>query len=265
MRSQPDAAEIPSETVPGSRGRRVALIHGFTQTRRCWGPVPEMLADHGEIVTVDAPGHGAAADLAMDLPTAGGRYAAALGTSVLIGYSMGGRLALHAALARPDLVAGLVLVGASPGIADDAERGERRRADEALAERILDIGVPAFVNEWLHNPLFAGLGPDNDQRAERLTNTAEGLASSLRLAGTGAQEPLWEMLGTITCPVLCVTGGDDVKFTTMARTMAARFGGPCDVEVVPGAGHSVHLENPGAFAATVTTWLSGLTGGEAVR
>ncbi len=258
MGTQPDESAIPFDTIRGPAGRRLALIHGFTQTRHCWGPVPQLLATHAEVITVDAPGHGDATELALDLATAGDRYATALGPAIFVGYSMGGRLAMHAALARPDLVEGLVLVGASPGIADDAERERRRTADGALAARILDIGVPAFIDEWLTNPLFDGLGPDNDHREERLANTPDGLASSLRLAGTGAQESLWGRLGSITCPVLCVTGGDDHKFTEVANAMGSLFGGKCRIVTIPRAGHSVHLEAPVAFADAVSEWLGTL-------
>jgi len=217
--------------------------------------VDGLLARHHQVVRVDAPGHGDAAELGLDLPTAGATYANALGPAVWIGYSMGGRLALHAAVTRPDLVRGLVLVGASPGISDATERTQRRQADEALADEIERIGTAAFIDRWLANPLFAGLGPDNNHRAQRLTNDPGGLATSLRLAGTGAQEPLWDQLAAITCPVLVVTGADDAKFATIADAMAPRFGGPCTTVAIDGAGHSVHLEQPEAFVEAVEGWL----------
>lgn len=258
----------PEATTPAGVAQRLVLVHGFTQNRRCWDPVDALLARRHQVVRVDAPGHGDAAALALDLPTAGATYADALGPAAWIGYSMGGRLALHAAVMRPDLVRGLVLVGASPGISDATERTQRRQADEALADEIERIGTAAFIDRWLANPLFAGLGPDNDHRTERLANDPGGLATSLRLAGTGAQEPLWDQLAAITCPVLLVTGADDAKFAAIADAMAPRFGGPCTTVTIAGAGHSVHLEQPGAFVAAVEAWLDGAlppgpTGGQA--
>lgn len=248
----PVAADVLAR--PGST--RLVLVHGFTQNRQCWSPIAETLAHRFEVVTVDAPGHGQAADMALDLADAGARFGDALGPAVWVGYSMGGRLALHAAVTRPDAVTALVLVGASPGIADATERSARRRSDEQLADRIEDIGVAQFIDHWLSLPLFANLDATNDQRTQRLSNTAGGLASSLRRAGTGAQEPLWDQLGSITCPVLLVTGGNDTKFTDLARTMEPLFGGRCDVVQVPGAGHSVHLEQPGVFADIVGNWVT---------
>jgi len=253
------AASDASPGVADASGRpahTVVLVHGFTQNRHCWSPVAETLAHRFEVVAIDAPGHGDAAALAMDLATAGEQYGRDVGPAVWVGYSMGGRLALHVALAHPKAVTALVLVGTSPGIADANERQARRRADNALADRIETMGVASFIDNWLSQPLFANLDASNDHRSQRVSNTASGLASSLRLAGTGAQQSLWEHLGAITCPVLLVTGADDTKFTALAHTMAPLFGGRCDVTEVSGAGHSVHLEEPDAFAAIVTDWIA---------
>lgn len=242
--------------------RRLVLVHGFTQTRRCWAPVDALLADcvgdSGDVVCVDAPGHGDAADIAWDLQTAGVSYAEAFGPAVWVGYSMGGRLALHAAALRPDMVTALVLVGASPGLADPTARAARQQADETLAADVEQLGVEAFVDRWLTQPLFAGLDATTSHRAERLANTAAGLASSLRLAGTGAQESLWGRLADITCPTLVVTGANDTKFGAIADDMVTAFGGPARHVTIAGAGHSVHLEQPEAFTDTVCGWLTSL-------
>ena len=109
----------------------------------------------------------------------------------------------------------------SPGIADEADRAARRAADDALADHIDDVGVEAFLDEWLAQPLFAGLDVDDQQRADRLTNTAAGLASSLRHAGTGAQASLWPRLRELNMPVLTIAGALDEKFTAIGRQIAA--------------------------------------------
>ena len=167
---------------------------------------------------------------------------------------MGGRVALHAALSHPDEVRALVLIGATAGIVDETERAARRAADERLAERIEEIGVEAFVDEWLANPLFAGLSAETALRADRLRNTAVGLAVSLRSTGTGTQEPLWGRLASITAPVLVLAGEHDAKFRELGSRLAteipdARF------DVVPAAGHTVHLEQPGATADAIASWF----------
>ena len=169
---------------------------------------------------------------------------------------MGARFTLHAALARPDLVQRLVLISGTAGIDDDAERADRRASDEALADHVLDLGVPAFLDEWLDLPLFAGLPPERAHRAAREANTAAGLASSLRLAGTGTQQPLWDRLAELAMPVLVVTGADDAKFTALGRGLVDGIGRNATLAVVEGAGHTVHLERPGPFLDVVVPWLA---------
>jgi 2-succinyl-6-hydroxy-2,4-cyclohexadiene-1-carboxylate synthase len=235
---------------------RVVLVHGFTQTRRCWQPFDELLAASFECRALDAPGHGDAAALALDVPAAAADLARRGGDAVYLGYSMGGRLCLRLALDYPTRVRGLVLVSASPGIADPSERRERVRRDEALAARIADIGVAAFVDEWLAQPLFANLPPANAHRDERLRNTVQGLASSLRLAGTGAQEPLWDRLAELAMPVLVIAGSLDKKFVTIGQQMVAAIGNNATFAEITAAGHSSPLEAPAATAQLVNDWLA---------
>jgi 2-succinyl-6-hydroxy-2,4-cyclohexadiene-1-carboxylate synthase len=236
----------------------ITLAHGFTQTGRSWDPFVELLAQRGldpaHISAVDLPGHGDSAAVRADLWGSAERLVAAGDTGTLVGYSMGGRVALHAALTHCDAVERLVLIGATPGIVDDRERKARRSADDGLADHIEAVGVPTFIDEWLSNPLFAGLTTETAQRADRLRNTASGLAWSLRLTGTGTQEPLWSRLANIECPVLLVVGADDGKFRTIADNMADLLTN-ATVAVVDGAGHSAHLEQPAATADLLLDWL----------
>jgi 2-succinyl-6-hydroxy-2,4-cyclohexadiene-1-carboxylate synthase len=147
-----------------------------------------------------------------------------------------------------------VLVSGTAGIDDADGRAARRASDEALADRVERIGVEAFLDEWLSLPLFAGLDATTDGRAARLENTAAGLASSLRLAGTGTQVPLWDRLGSLTMPVLVVAGERDEKFVALAHRLAGAIPG-ADLAIVGGAGHTVHLEQPDAFLRVVLPWL----------
>ena len=177
------------------------------------------------------------------------------GNGVYVGYSMGGRVALHAALAAPEAVQRLVLIGATAGIDDPDERQARREADERLADHIEAVGVPTFVDEWLTNPLFAGLTEDTAMRADRLRNRASGLSASLRATGTGTQTPLWDRLGEIRCPVLVLVGAHDAKFTDLGRRLVEGLP-TAELVVIPDAGHSVHLEQPEATATAVAAWLN---------
>lgn len=235
----------------------IAFAHGFTQTARSWDVVRDLLErSTGERTeAVDLPGHGAASTEASDLWASADYLVGNAGSATYVGYSMGGRVCLHAALAHPQTVERLVLIGATAGIEDDEERATRRRSDDALATDIERIGVPSFVDRWLANPLFAGLTDETAQRADRLRNTATGLASSLRLAGTGTQQPLWTRLAEIRQPTLLIVGERDTKFRAVAVRMAGALPN-ADMVVIPDSGHSVHLEQPEATVAVLASWLS---------
>ena len=236
-------------------GSRIVLLHGFGQTCRCWGPLAPALAREHEVLRLDAPGHAGSTATVADLPTTGRLIADAGGPAVYVGYSMGARMALHVATEAPEVVQALVLLGGTPGIEDDAERTERRAADRALAGTIRTDGVDAFVARWLDMPMFAGLPPKGRFEDERRRNTAEGLAASLELAGTGSQEPLWGALGDIEVPVLVVAGEEDRRYAAIAGRTAAAIGPNARAALVPGAGHSAHLEQPQRFIDLLVGWL----------
>jgi len=236
-------------------GPVAVFVHGFTQTGRSWAPVVEGLVDDHEVVLVDAPGHGASSAVAADLATGADLLAHAVGPATWVGYSMGARLCLHVALRHPDHVRGLVLVGGTAGIEDDAERAERRAQDLATAARIEAEGLDRFLEGWLAQPLFASLPPERAGLEDRRRNTVAGLRSSLVLAGTGSQKPLWDQLDAVRVPVLAVAGAHDERYGALARRLAGSVGGPAEVALVPGAGHAAHLEQPEAFVGMLETWL----------
>ena len=234
---------------------RVVLVHGFTQTRRSWAPLLPRLAEEHEVLTVDAPAHGGSAAHRVGLVEGAQLLGATGGRAAYVGYSMGGRLALHLAVERPELVDRLVLVGATAGLDTEEERAQRRAADEALAGDLERDGLDAFLARWLANPLFATLPADAAGVEDRKENTVDGLAASLRLTGTGTQEPLWDRLADLTMPVLFVVGELDAKFTALAERMRARWGGESELAVLAGAGHACHLERPAAFLDVVLPFL----------
>ncbi len=230
-------------------------LHGFTQNTRCWGMFGELLETLGPVTYVDAPGHGRSGNDDADLWETAELIADATPPGLVIGYSMGGRMALHLALAHPEHVTGLVLIGATAGIRDEAERKERRLADARLATSLVE-DLPNFVDRWLEGPLFSGLTTATNFRTERLSNRAAGLAGSLRKSGTGSQEDLWVRLADITVPVLLLSGARDPKFTDVCANMSWRFGGPATHDVIKNVGHSVHLEAPDETFAAISQWLS---------
>ena len=225
----------------------LVLLHGFTQTGRSWQAIAHALAARYRPATPDLPGHGDFAERRPASFTACDAYLRALSDTpyTLVGYSMGGRIALHAALTLGDRVRRLVLIGATPGLDAPAERAARAASDAALADRIETIGLDAFVREWGAQPLFDGIprGVADLIDADRHRNTAPGLAAALRGLGTGVMPPLWDRLGELAMPVDLVVGERDEKFRAVAARMAERIEG-AQVHVVPGAGHVAHLEVP---------------------
>ena len=244
-------------------GPPVALLHGFTQTGRLWGRFGEALADSYTLVAVDLPGHAGSDPVRADLRTSAQLVAAAIRDAIgdepcaLIGYSLGARVALHV-LTQSDLpVSRAVLIGATGGIEDPEARATRRRSDEQRADELEASGdVEGFLESWLRGPLFERLGAEADRR-ERLRNSAAGLASSLRLCGTGTQEPLWDSAPTIRCPILALAGTDDSRFAKHALRLAA-LAPAGTVSLVPGGGHAVHLAQPDHARRIVAHWFAAL-------
>ncbi len=249
----------------GNNNQTLVLLHGFTGSAAGWGHQMDILADYGlRIIALDMLGHGQS-DALQDAKRYSIEYCqkdilAALqelgikeGHAIILGYSMGGRIALYTAFSG--FFRALILESASPGLEDPAEREERRTSDEALAASIEREGVPAFVERWERLPLFASQStlPNECWEAlhrQRLQNNAIGLAQSLRGVGTGAQPPLYAQLPTLYIPVLLIAGELDTKFTTIAKRMARELP-QSQLNIISAAGHTVHLEQPQLFTSLV--------------
>lgn len=251
------------------QGAPLLLLHGFTGSTDTWAPfVPRFVRAGFSTIAVDSVGHGRS-----DAPAEPDRYRIercvedlsalldhlGVGATAVLGYSMGGRVALQFAAAAPQRVSCLVLESASPGIADLAERGSRRQADEALADAIERDGVEAFVDRWERTPLLAladHVPPAQRARlrAQRLRHTATGLANSLRGMGAGRQEPLWDRLPRLGVPTLLVVGERDEKYRRLGAAMADALP-DARLAVVPDAGHTVHVDQPERFAALALGFL----------
>jgi 2-succinyl-6-hydroxy-2,4-cyclohexadiene-1-carboxylate synthase len=249
-------------------GRPLLLLHGFTGSAATWAPLIGALPPHFRTIVPDLIGHGRS-----DSPPDAERYSmehcvtdllALLDTleierADVLGYSMGGRVALHLAAVAPERVGKLVLESSSPGIASAAERQARVAADAALAELIEHEGLETFVDHWERLPLFASQaalseGARARLHAQRLRNNPRGLANSLRGMGAGSQESLWDRLAGLDVPTLLIAGALDTKYCALAGEMQALLPNVRAV-IVPGAGHAVHLEQPQAFMQNVLEFL----------
>ncbi|MGQ9926399.1 MAG: 2-succinyl-6-hydroxy-2,4-cyclohexadiene-1-carboxylate synthase [Chloroflexaceae bacterium] len=263
-----DQTRLPPYACSG-HGLPLLLLHGFTGSAEEWAGLIPALAPLCQVIAVDLPGHGRApapadpacytmertvADLLALLDHLG--YAAC----EVLGYSMGGRVALHLAVTAPGRVRALILESASPGIEDPAERAARAAADVALAAHIEGEGLEWFVDYWTGLPLFASQArlPEAARaalRARRLRGSATGYANSLRGMGVGRQRSLWADLPRLTMPALIISGELDTTYVAIGARMAAAMPLACQA-IVPGAGHTVHLERPEAFRELVVGYMT---------
>jgi 2-succinyl-6-hydroxy-2,4-cyclohexadiene-1-carboxylate synthase len=250
-------------------GPPLLLLHGFTGSVRAWDEVSPDLRRDARLIRVDLVGHGQSPsppDAALysldhsvdDLRSILDRLG--LDQVDLLGYSMGGRVALHFAVHAPDRLRRLILESASPGIEDAAERARRVESDNALADRILRDGLPAFVAEWEQQPLLmpaahVSQSARDRQHALRLQNTPLGLANSLRGMGAGQQQPLWSDLAHLDLPVELIVGETDTRYCAIARRMQTLLPRAA-LTVVGQAGHTAHVDQPPAFVKAVHCALS---------
>jgi 2-succinyl-6-hydroxy-2,4-cyclohexadiene-1-carboxylate synthase len=251
---------VPLHVEVRGSGPPLVLLHGFTQTGRLWGPVGDRLTDGRTTVALDLPGHAGSDSVRADLPTTAGLVAETVRATIgsepcdLLGYSLGARVALHVVTGTDLPVGRVVFIGVHAGIESADQRERRKKADDAMADSLEASGdLAAFLDSWLAGPLFERLS-DAAARSERLRNSATGLASSLRLCGTGTQAPLWDRLPSIRQPVLALAGNDDQRFAAHALRVA-RLVPSAVATLVPGGGHAVHLGQPELTWRVIGRWL----------
>jgi len=252
---------LASETI-GDGPLSLVFAHGFTQTRDAWQPVAQRLVARSRrlrCVLVDLPGHGGSRDVSADIGESAKMLLVTGGRGIYVGYSLGARVVIEAlaqsATAPQPLVRAAVLVSGTAGIEDSAERDARLASDDVLAARIETVGVEAFVREWLAQPLFRDLNDANSQFERRITNSASGLADSLRRCSQGRQQPHWHQLAEVSVPVLAVAGARDEKYVALARRIAATVPHGT-LAVVPDTGHSAPLQRPEETADSIANFLN---------
>ncbi len=221
---------------------------GFTQTASSWNGVREVVDASCDVVALDVPVRDSFEATAEVIAARGRR-------GVYVGYSMGGRLCLRIALDYPQMVRGLVLVSATPGIADDDARAARVASDEELARSVERDGVEAFLARWLDQPMFATVPPDAPGLAERSLLPPVHLTHCLRVLGTGVMEPMWTRLAELEMPVALVTGTLDQKYDTIALQMLERIGAPVGHVRLEG-GHALPLEQPAVLGGFIAAFAA---------
>ena len=233
----------------------LVLLHGFSGTRRAWDGVSDQLdRENYRPLALDLPGHGRMADCVRPITfeaCVAHVLAAAPERFALCGYSLGGRVALHVALAAPERVQRLLLVSCSAGIEDPGERVARRESDEDLARRLEQEPFEDFIERWRAQPVFAGEPAEAGAlaRADQRRNEPHALAAALRGLGTGTMEPLWGRLAELQMPVRVIVGERDAKFREIGRRLAAAL--PAGELVVLPGGHGLVLERPAELAHAI--------------
>jgi 2-succinyl-6-hydroxy-2,4-cyclohexadiene-1-carboxylate synthase len=229
----------------------VLFIPGFMQRGGAWRPVAELLPERYPSVLLDHREHSFEGRLREIAEAGEGR--------VLVGYSLGGRLALRAVLREPDRYAGVVTLGATAGIEEATLRSARAEADDRLAAWMEVTPIEDIVALWERQPLFADQ-PElliDEQRAGRLDHEPAQLALILRTAGQGVLEPVWHELVRLQLPLLALAGARDDGYVSAAARIAdiapkGRY------EVIENAGHAAHLQRPDAVAFALERFMDGL-------
>jgi 2-succinyl-6-hydroxy-2,4-cyclohexadiene-1-carboxylate synthase len=249
------ASVAASKSGAPSKRESVVLLHGFGGTRESWDGVLEHLpAERYRSLALDLPGHGEQADVVPPI-TFDGCVQSVLERAprrfVLAGYSMGGRIALHVALAAPERIERLVVISTMAGIEDSGERAERRKQDRRLADEIEQGSIEDFVERWRAQPMFEEDPPEVDRlaRVDQSHNRPEGLAAALRGIGTGEMQSLWDRLVELQMSVTVLAGRRDRKYVRGSERMVALL--PDALLQVAGGGHCLLLENPRAVAKAI--------------
>ncbi|MBS4216717.1 2-succinyl-6-hydroxy-2,4-cyclohexadiene-1-carboxylate synthase [Bacillus sp. FJAT-49711] len=254
--------------VSGS-GEPLILLHGFTGDSSTWNSIKSFLLDSFQVISIDIIGHGKTSS-----PTDLNKYSMeqvishicslmnhlSLNKVHILGYSMGGRLALSFAIAFPERVKSLILESVSPGLKSDEERKLRVQADDQLCQMIMQQGLEAFVYYWEGIPLFKTQESLEESvklqiRRQRLSNNPIGLVNSLQGMGTGVQPSWWDDLKNIEIPVLLLCGEKDRKFCTISKEMQLLIKN-VDLIEVERVGHAIHVEDPRIFGTIVREFLS---------
>ncbi|EGL83818.1 2-succinyl-6-hydroxy-2,4-cyclohexadiene-1-carboxylate synthase [Caldalkalibacillus thermarum TA2.A1] len=256
------ALEVKGEGPP------LLLLHGFTGSKHSWQPFIHSWSRHFTTIAIDLLGHGES-DSPQDHRRYGITYAVQDLQAVLeqlgvdkinvLGYSMGGRLAIALASSFPAKVNSMVLESTSPGLKTEEEQLARRKQDQALAREIETEGLETFVHKWENIPLFASQKklPEAVRRrlrVQRLSQSPLGLANSLRGMGTGNQPSFWSALKRFHFPVLVMAGEEDQKFCCIAKDMICQLP-QATLSIIKGAGHTIHLEKPHIFDKVVLEYL----------
>ncbi len=257
--SEVNALKFAYTESPGAP--TILYLHGFMGCKEDWDEVVSLFGDRFSHLRIDLPGRipGGFTDSDYTMPGCGQLIAGLLddlgiGRCHVIGYSMGGRLALYLAVHHPDRVGSLAIESGSPGLKTEREQNERISRDKQLAQAIIQDDLESFLKSWYSQPLFASIDQNSDRfkrlLERRMTSDRIELAKSLRYMGTGVQPSLWKRLPTVSSPLLFLAGEKDFKF----QAIGAETADLCphsELSIIAGAGHNVHFEQPAEYCSQI--------------
>jgi 2-succinyl-6-hydroxy-2,4-cyclohexadiene-1-carboxylate synthase len=254
------------EDMIDKRVPTLLFLHGFLGCKEDWSAIVGRLQGAYQILTLDLPGHGEALfddPSSYEMENCAASIIELLSKLAvksvhLIGYSMGGRVALYLAVHYPEFFRKVLLISASPGIEDEQERRERIETDSALAEHLENDNFAIFLENWYSAKIFASLQEQPKLLetiiSKRKNNSTKHLALSLRHMGTGQQSSLWQALTSLKVPIDLVVGALDPKFVSIAEKMLPYNPAQMRLHKIKNSGHAVHLENERALGELITTW-----------
>ncbi|MDM8527050.1 2-succinyl-6-hydroxy-2,4-cyclohexadiene-1-carboxylate synthase [Anaerolineales bacterium HSG24] len=258
----------PHQTIGSPDQPPIVFLHGFMGRGEDWQPIAEPLSERYYCLMPDLPGHGKHVDLPLDTPLDFAMIAAELiawldenhlPAVTLVGYSMGGRIALYTAYHYPQRITQMVLENVNPGLSDASTRQQRTNWDDERAAELLDLGLETFLERWYNMPLFESLQHQPDLltqlKQNRRHNQARWLAKVVADLSPGRQVSLWEQLPYLNQPVLLMGGALDTKYVGLLTRMQTMLP-QSELKIIAHTGHNVHLEQPALFINHLTQFLT---------
>lgn len=249
-----------------NQGKPIILfLHGFMGNLHEFDQVIELLFNDFSHLTIDLPGHGETQVLDDECYTMASTATAIIqlldelkiDQCYLIGYSMGGRLALYLTLHFPHRFIKVILESASPGLATETARLARIKSDTQIARKISRIihqdDFYNFLNNWYQQPIFGDIKNHPQYQymvVSRLANQPLNLVKSLQFMGTGSQPSLWELLPNNNIPLLLLVGEKDEKFIAINIAITEKCN-LAKLQIIPQVGHNIHLANTLAFVQNI--------------
>ncbi|QQX80611.1 2-succinyl-6-hydroxy-2,4-cyclohexadiene-1-carboxylate synthase [Shewanella sp. KX20019] len=241
----------------------IVLLHGFLGSKEDWTAVIEVLAKQYYCVSIDLPGHGESLNNSLPVPGFDACTSLIQQTLLqlkikqyhLIGYSLGGRIALHLARHAPENILSLMLESCHPGLKSEDDRAARKTSDAQWAAKLNSLDIEDFLTLWYQQAVFTDLTTKQRQAMiqQRSANQASALGNCYQATSLAEQADLWDTPQIISAPCYFIAGSDDQKFLALAKRWQQQY--PITIHPMAASGHNVHSAAPAAFSKQVMLLL----------